>query len=165
MNASTQWEIRPRCPKGGGPGAELLHPSRLSATLGPHVEERTLHLVHHPKALVPSPAASLTDIQGQDPLPQFQDPPPFSVPKVCKFSCPHSHTQHPIPLQQHPCPHYRTHCSHCSSSLTHHGVATAASEGALSRWCLTNLELCYPTQHRLGSLNFCSSFRGLPRQR
>lgn len=131
--------------KGRCPGAELLHPSRLSATLGSHVEERTLHLVHHPKALVPSPAASLTDIQGQDPLPQFQDPPPFSVPKVCKFSCPHSHTQHPIPLQQHPCPHYRTHCSHCSSSLTHHGVATAASEGALSRWCLTDQELCYPT--------------------
>ena len=122
-------------PKGGGSGAEPLHPSQLSATLGPNVEERTLHLVHHPKALVPSPAANLTDIQGQDPLPQFQDPPPFSIPKVCKFSCPYSHTQHPIPLQQHPCPHYRTHCSHCCSSLTHHGVATAASEGALSRWC------------------------------
>lgn len=34
------------------------------------------------KALVPSPATSPAYIQGQDPLPQFQDP-PFSIPKAC----------------------------------------------------------------------------------
>ena len=49
-----------------------------------HIWKREPYIKYSPpsKALVPSPATSPAYIQGQDPLPQFQDP-PFSIPKAC----------------------------------------------------------------------------------